>query len=159
MKKMFLGLLIASLVGCNSNQVEDAPAETAANSNTAVEQVVDNAPDDQKVIDGAKKQVGSDLLSQIQSGISRSTCNTNDDCDALPVGHRACGGPNDYLVYSKLTSDEAELKRLADAYSAQEKIRNKKENNMSICQMLTKPNVACKSNTCVKSSSFSAADI
>jgi hypothetical protein len=156
MKKMFLGLLIASLVGCNSNQVEDS---SDAKINPAAEQVVDNAAEDQKAIEGVVKQVSPDLLSQIQSGISRTTCNTNDDCDALPVGHRACGGPNDYLVYSKLSSDEESLKRLAASYTAQQKVKNQKEGNMSICQMLTKPNVACKSNTCVKSTSFSAADI
>jgi hypothetical protein len=159
MKKLLLTLVITGLVGCNSNQVEESSSSNAANNEAAAEQVVANTVEDQKVIEDAEKQVDPGLLSQIQAGISRATCNTNDDCDALAVGHRACGGPSDYLVYSKLSSDEDELKRMAASHTAQEKLKNQKEGNMSICQMLTKPQVACKRNTCVKSSSFSASDI
>jgi hypothetical protein len=149
MKKLIVAIAIAGLVGCNSQKVEQSATE---NSESAV---TTDTPEIKDIV----VQEDGDLLTTIKANISSKTCNSNADCGALAVGHRACGGPNEYLPYSKLSSNEESLKSLAKKHQQQEKIKNKKEGRMSICQMLTEPQVACKSNQCLISSSFNGADI
>ena len=90
----------------------------------------------------------SDLDQQIQAIISDKTCNTIQDCAYKAYGHKHCGGPSSYLIYSKKNVNETELLQKVDSYNS---IVEKcvKESKMSgTCDTPMVPNLACDNGTC-----------
>lgn len=77
-------------------------------------------------------------------------CDTTTQCQVLPVGSRACGGPSDYVIFSTKTADPEKVKELADKLTHAEAAYNAKNQMVSICQHLTVPATQCVNNKCVK---------
>ena len=84
------------------------------------------------------------------------SCDTSEQCKVLAVGSRACGGPNEYLVYSTHTTDVETVEQLAEKLTAQESQYNAISGMVSICQHLTRPATQCQQSQCVKISGSSA---
>lgn len=96
-------------------------------------------------------QAGSEknVLSDLQLLIKDKSCQQSTQCKAVAIGHRACGGPESYEVYSTLTSDESQVKQLAEQYEAQRRLENKNSGMASICQFIPEPQTSCRSGQCV----------
>ncbi|MCG7537437.1 hypothetical protein [Pseudoalteromonas sp. OOF1S-7] len=77
-------------------------------------------------------------------------CDTTTQCQVLPVGSRACGGPSDYVIFSTKTADPNKVKELADQLTHAEATYNAKNKMISICQHLAAPATQCVNNKCVK---------
>jgi hypothetical protein len=77
-------------------------------------------------------------------------CKTSADCDYVAAGSRACGGPNDYIVVSKLNQNLAEVKFLAKASEDKEDIYNAENGAISICSLVSPPTVSCVKKICVR---------
>ena len=97
------------------------------------------------------------LLQQIRAEIGDAACDTSQQCKSLPVGHRACGGPEAYLPWSTKRSNADKLARLAAQHSNQRKEHDAKSGMMSTCQMITDPGATCNAGRCVPSSGVNAA--
>jgi hypothetical protein len=77
-----------------------------------------------------------DQLSQQISLITRLNCNTFQDCDQIAMGHKACGGPQTYLVYSKFSTSAESLQKLVNAYTQTERTYNEQAGVVSNCMMV-----------------------
>jgi len=97
------------------------------------------------------------LLQQIKSEIGDAACDTSAQCKSLPVGHRACGGPEAYLPWSTKRSNADKLARLAAQHSNQRKEHDAKAGMMSTCQVIMDPGARCSAGRCVPSSGVNAA--
>ena len=105
----------------------------------------------------ANAPVQGNLLQQIKSEIGDAACDTSQQCKSLPVGHRACGGPEAYLPWSTKRSNADKLSRLAAQHSNQRKEHDTKAGMISTCQMIMDPGATCSAGRCVPSSGVNAA--
>ena len=78
-------------------------------------------------------------------------CESSAGCRTAPVGHRACGGPREYLVYCAATTDSAALFRALDALARAEAEHQRKEGLVSTCEFRMPPNVSASGGRCVAS--------
>lgn len=75
-------------------------------------------------------------------------CKISLDCEALPLGVKACGGPTEFIVISKATKMKMQdaLNDLTKTINEMDTAAN--EGKMGTCEALEKPEVQCKSGTC-----------
>jgi len=90
----------------------------------------------------------ADLLARIKALAANPSCSSDAECRTLPLGARACGGPQAYLPWSSAHADEAELRALGDAYKEQQRAANAASGMMSTCQFLVDPGASCKAGSC-----------
>jgi hypothetical protein len=130
-KKVTLGLVLLSLTGC---------AAVPANKDKLATQ-----------LDGPLAQLQLDTR-QLQLRLERLTenkqCVEDNQCKVIGVGSRPCGGPDQFLTYSTLHTDEKMLSYTNDRYQKLKKQQNEKLGLMSTCQMLMPPVSACIENKC-----------
>ncbi|MCA1931607.1 hypothetical protein [Rheinheimera sp.] len=102
-------------------------------------------------LDGPLAQLQLDTR-QLQLRLERLTenkdCTEDSQCKVVGVGSRPCGGPEQYLIYSTLHTDEKMLSYTNDRYQKLKKQQNEKLGLMSTCQMLLAPVSACVENKC-----------
>jgi len=91
---------------------------------------------------------GSDTLGQIRSLIGAAECSSDSQCQVLPVGARACGGPASYLAWSSAKTDAAQLQTLAERHKAEQQANNLATGRISTCIAIAPPAVACRAGTC-----------
>jgi hypothetical protein len=75
-------------------------------------------------------------------------CASADQCAVLPIGARACGGPEDYVVYCPRTTDVAALERKASELDSAEKAFNAKYHIVSTCILKEPPRVTRAGGSC-----------
>lgn len=130
-KTLTLSVLVLSLAGC-ATVPEDK-------DNLATQ------------LDGPLAQLQLDTR-QLQLRLERLTenkeCQQDNQCKVIGVGARPCGGPEQYLLYSTLHTDEKMLSYTNDRYQKLKKLQNEKLGLMSTCQMLMPPASACIENKC-----------
>lgn len=91
---------------------------------------------------------GADTLGQIRSLIGAAGCTSDQQCQVLPVGARACGGPASYLAWSSANTDGARLQALAERHKAEQQADNMATGRISTCIAIAPPAVACRAGTC-----------
>lgn len=102
-------------------------------------------------LDGSLAQLQVDtkqLHQRLQRLTADKSCVQTAQCKVLPVGHRPCGGPEQYLVYSNQTTDE---KLLAITSARYKKLKQEQQQRLglrSTCQMLPEPLAACQQQQC-----------
>lgn len=89
-----------------------------------------------------------DLLAQIRALIGNASCTDGSQCRTLPIGARACGGPEGYLAYSTSSAPEAELKALAERHKQERADFHAKSGIMSNCRFMPDPGAVCVAGTC-----------
>jgi len=89
------------------------------------------------------------LEKTLRDSASIDSCESAKDCGALAIGSKPCGGPWEYLIYSKLGSDEASLVAQADALAKAEDEYNLTSGAGSDCAFAEEPAVECSSNQCL----------
>lgn len=75
-------------------------------------------------------------------------------CKATPIGHRACGGPDGYIVYSEETTDVSRLQQLNSRYYDLVIKFEKKNGGSSICSVEMPPGVILENGHCVATSNI-----
>ncbi|MFV1985080.1 MAG: hypothetical protein ACC657_16145, partial [Thiohalomonadales bacterium] len=85
----------------------------------------------------------SDLIDKL---IGDAKCETNSQCTSIPLGHRSCGGPSGYIVYSTLNTNKNKLIKLSEIHM---ELSRKFSRGLSICIYESPPNVICKKK-CVR---------
>lgn len=92
------------------------------------------------------------LMQQIKAEIGDAACDSSQQCRSLPVGQRACGGPEAFLPYSTKRSDAAKLVRMASEDSAARKEQITRSGMISTCQAILDPGATCSAGRCVAAS-------
>lgn len=137
----------AACSGVAGNDTATVPANNAAPSAAPVTAA---APVAAPVAAASPAPAG--LMQQIRAEIGGAACDNNQQCRTLPVGNRACGGPETYLPYSTKVSDAAKLQRLASQQSNAQKEENTRSGMISTCQAIMDPGATCSAGKCVAAS-------
>jgi len=124
-----------------ANQSSTIIAGTPGATTNPVKQVV-------TTIEHSEDDVKS-LKEQLKAMINTESCKSVNDCALVEIGHRPCGGPEEYQAYSKLSTDEDKLLSLAKKYQSKQKAYQKQKSIVGICNVIEKPALACQKNMCV----------
>lgn len=89
------------------------------------------------------------LQEQIRDEIGDPTCTANDQCRTIAIGHKACGGPEAYRVWSTQVSNAPRLQALADAYQKARRDEAQQSGRVSDCSMVVDPGARCQAGRCV----------
>lgn len=85
----------------------------------------------------------SGLLAAIGAEIGDAACDNTAQCRTLPVGAKACGGPEAYLAWSSKRSNEKTLRAMAEAQQAASRADNKRSGMASNCAIVTDAGASC----------------
>ncbi|MDV6327344.1 hypothetical protein Q5L94_04685 [Idiomarina sp. Sol25] len=119
------GTALTLLFGCSNDSAKSHNTEVTAES----EQLEATVPN-------IRKLIGVTDASNVES------------CKLLKVGHKSCGGPELYLVYSsENVENEAQLLDLVRRYNSQSKSWSS-EGKMSNCQFIPRPEVELVGGQC-----------
>lgn len=88
------------------------------------------------------------LPAQMRAQIGAAACTDSSQCKTVPLGARACGGPEGYLAYSTSTTPTAPLLALAERYAQQRRAEQAASGMMSTCQMMVDPGAVCQAGAC-----------
>ena len=82
-----------------------------------------------------------------EAGLS---CKDDRDCDALPLGTRACGGAAEYVVISRTVTAKFgdRLTELQATIEEMDRVQQKESGMMGICTVLEKPKTHCLKSQC-----------
>lgn len=89
------------------------------------------------------------LYRQIRDEVGDARCTSHDQCRSTPLGHKACGGPEAYLVWSAAASDDKRLAGLLSRYNAARKLEAQQPGRVSDCSMVHDPGARCEAGRCV----------
>lgn len=109
------------------------------------------AQDNQQARDG--RSIGALVKSVSLLSNSDLSCETSNDCQAIAIGARACGGPSSYIVASKNNYNFAEIIYLAAKTQIKQDEYNRNYGINSICSVVLPVYGVCKSNICTTGSS------
>ena len=86
-------------------------------------------------------------MADIKTLIGTPKAQTVDSCKVLPVGKKACGGPEGYVVYSSetITNEQALLDAI---YKYNEKAKEDAKTGISNCQFIPEPKPQLKGGVC-----------
>lgn len=75
-------------------------------------------------------------------------CAADDECAALPIGKKACGGAWEYRAYSTTSPNAGDLVTLANNLEKAEDEFNRAYNVGSDCSYVVEPDVGCREGRC-----------
>lgn len=97
----------------------------------------------------AQLQVDTKQLHQRMQRLTEDkSCRETAECKVLAVGSRPCGGPEQYLAYSAVNTDEKLLEITNDRYTKLKQQQQQRLGLRSTCQMLPEPLAQCKMRQC-----------
>jgi len=97
----------------------------------------------------AQLQVDTKQLHQRMQRLTEDkSCRETTECKVLAVGNRPCGGPEQYLAYSAVHTDEKLLAITNDRYTKLKQQQQQRLGLRSTCQMLPEPIAQCKLRQC-----------
>lgn len=102
-------------------------------------------------LDGSLAQLQVDtkqLHQRLQRLTADKSCQQSTQCKVLPVGHRPCGGPEQYMVYSSKSTDEKLLAITNDRYKKLKQEQQQRLGLRSNCQLVPEPVAACQQQQC-----------
>lgn len=137
MQKLAILLLLAC-AACSTRA--DGPSSQSATPPAAASGAPAVAP--------AAAPAASGTLDRIHALVGRAECTSDSQCQVLPVGAKACGGPVSYLAWSNAKTDAAELQALAERHKAEQQGSNEGSGRISNCRAVPQPAAACRANTC-----------
>lgn len=85
---------------------------------------------------------------KIRALVGDASCTDSSQCRSLPLGARACGGPQGYLPWSTARTDGNALRALAERYKAERQAQIKQKGEMSDCRFMVDPGAVCQKGSC-----------
>lgn len=127
--------------GCSLAALAGAAASVAACSATS-------APPPSATAERSSAPPASASIDNLKALVGNAACETDDDCATLPLGARACGGPEGYLPWSRRATDGALLANLAERYADRRRADVVRQpDRASTCQVVPDPGAQCTSRT------------
>jgi hypothetical protein len=90
----------------------------------------------------------SGTVGQIGAMIGAAACTDSSQCRTLPLGARACGGPEAYLPYSTAASSDTALRALGERYKQERQAQNQASGAVSDCRFMVDPGAVCQAGAC-----------
>lgn len=85
----------------------------------------------------------------IEREVDDAPCDSDQQCRTLPIGNKACDGPERWLVWSTKTTGEAALRQLLDAQSTIAVHAPSRPVGHSDCSLVPDPGAVCRAGHCV----------
>lgn len=129
-------------------QVSSVPAPVA----TQPAQPLDAQDPLRAELDGPLAQLQVDtrqLFQRLVRLTDDKQCDSDNQCEVLPVGNKPCGGPEQYMAYSTANTDQKLLQYTQERYSKLKSEQQKRLGMVSTCQILPKPTAVCQARQCV----------
>ena len=79
----------------------------------------------------------------IEELTSDLSCDSDQQCGVIKYGHKPCGGPMAYKLYSSKNTDVKKLEDLADEYFNLTQEYNERNQLNSDCSLVSPPEVMC----------------
>lgn len=95
------------------------------------------------------EQGSAELRQQILVQIADDGCDNNQQCHTLPMGAKACGGPESYVAWSDKFLNGEKLQQLGERYAAARRFDNARDGLMSNCALTPDPGAICRAKRCV----------
>jgi hypothetical protein len=89
-----------------------------------------------------------DTLARIRAVTADATCTEHGQCRSVGIGATPCGGPQEYLPYSMMRTDEKALLELVERHKAERKAQNTASGMVSTCRYLPDPGTVCTAGSC-----------
>jgi len=89
------------------------------------------------------------LREQMTALIGEARCTEDSQCRTLPLGATACGGPEGWLAWSTLQTQEEPLASLGKQFAEARRAEIQKQGLLSNCMMQLDPGAQCVANRCV----------
>lgn len=93
-------------------------------------------------------QANPDTLAQLKALAGDAACSSDAQCRTVPVGAKACGGPESYLAYSTDKTSPGKAAELAQRYRKEREAANKASGRISDCRFLMDPGAQCRAGKC-----------
>lgn len=94
---------------------------------------------------GGKIADSAALEAAVLGLIGDAGCTSHEQCRTVAVGAKACGGPEAYLAWSTLRTNEVALKEAAEAFSVSRRRDVERSGAVSNCSLLADPGAYCAS--------------
>lgn len=153
-QRNFIALVFfAGLGACSDAKLEVTPANSALQQAAEQQQLL-QAPvraggSDMNATDlKTTKMQATDLYQQIKTLVGDANASNAGFCRKVGLGHRPCGGPESYLVYSAEGIDEPKLLALIAQYGSLRKAEHEASGMMSTCEMIPEPSVVWVGGQC-----------
>ena len=89
------------------------------------------------------------LLARIQAAVGEAGCSSDAQCRTLPIGEKACGGPERWMAWSTTSPKADQLPAWAAELATLARQRNQRSGMVSNCQYLPDPGAVCRAQHCV----------
>ena len=89
------------------------------------------------------------MYQEIYDLVQDRSCGDSTERAAIALGSKPCGGPWQYLVYSKSTVDEAVLQALAENLADYEAQFNQEHRRFSDCEVVQNADPTCTDGGCI----------
>jgi hypothetical protein len=90
----------------------------------------------------------SKALTELRALGRVADCRSDQQCKTVPVGAKACGGPESYMAYSTERIGPGEANALAERYRKEREAENKASGAVGDCRFLMDPGAQCRAGTC-----------
>ena len=84
--------------------------------------------------------------------LQRTEADNREQCALIPYGHKPCGGPESYIVYSQMDMDENDIDELHDKvrrYNQLDAFIKSSQGIMSTCDITPEPEVRFENGRCI----------
>ncbi|MCH8538207.1 MAG: hypothetical protein LAT66_10620 [Alkalimonas sp.] len=102
-------------------------------------------------LDGSLAQLQVNLR-QLERRMDQLTedkqCQRDSECRVLAKGVRPCGGAEQFIAYSVLTTDEEFLLATSEKFSQLRQRQHQRLGTISSCEVLDEPVASCQQNSC-----------
>jgi hypothetical protein len=136
-------LLIAAAAACAApapRPADSSPADTPQVRLPARTGPASNQEWDKSIVD--------QLYRDARRLANAEGCSSAGACRTAPIGVKACGGPQGYIVYCATATDSVALFRKLDELARAERAYNERYGIMSTCEFRIAPDVALVGQTC-----------
>jgi len=101
-----------------------------------------------QTIAGGLQSEMQDIGRLIEQEVGDASAKRIDQCHVYPVGEKPCGGPQSFVIYSTMVSNEHKLEELARQYTEAEQKYNRVTQAVSTCSHLMQPEVRLENGKC-----------
>lgn len=90
----------------------------------------------------------AEVYQQIRGLVGDAKASNASFCRKVPLGHRPCGGPESYLVYSAEGIDETKLLALVAQYGSLRQAEHQASGMLSTCEVIPEPGIDWADGVC-----------
>ncbi len=100
------------------------------------------------------QQEHAELQQTLREYLQRTRADNENQCAMLPYGHKPCGGPETYMVYSQKDMSDSDIEHLEQRvarYNQLDAFLKTSSGMMSNCQVTPEPEIRFENGRCVAS--------